>query len=42
LQGDLIEPVYGEFGFDVNGKIANEIARTLFSDLRLALGVKGF
>jgi hypothetical protein len=42
LQGDLIEPVYGDFGFDVNGKIANEIARTLFSDLRLALSVKGF
>ncbi len=42
LQGDLIEPVYGEFGFDVDGKIANEIARTLFSDLRLALSVKGF
>ncbi|MBC1277135.1 hypothetical protein GNF10_14515 [Nostoc sp. UCD121] len=42
LLGDLIEPVYGEFGFDINGKIANEIARTLFSDLRLALSVKGF
>ena len=42
LQGDLIEPVYGDFGFDINGKIANEIARTLFSDIRLALSVKGF
>lgn len=42
LQGDLVEPVYGDFGFDVNGKIANEIARTLFSDLRLSLNVKGF
>ncbi|WP_392476832.1 hypothetical protein [Nostoc sp. C110] len=42
LLGDLIEPVYGDFGFDINGKIANEIARTLFSDLRLALSVKGF
>ncbi|MBD2731875.1 hypothetical protein H6G96_37805 [Nostoc sp. FACHB-892] len=42
LQGDLIEPVYGDFGFDVNGKIANEIARTLFSDISLALSVKGF
>lgn len=42
LLGDLIEPVYGDFGFDINGKIANEIARTLFSDIRLALSVKGF
>ena len=42
LQGDLAEPLYGDFGFDINGKIANEIARTLFSDLRLALSVKGF
>ncbi|MHC5854912.1 hypothetical protein [Nostoc sp.] len=42
LLGDLVEPVYGDFGFDINGKIANEIARTLFSDLRLALSVKGF
>ncbi|MBE8968695.1 hypothetical protein IQ277_21475 [Nostocales cyanobacterium LEGE 12452] len=42
LQGDLVEPVYNNFGFDINGKIANEIARTLFSDIRLALSVKGF
>jgi hypothetical protein len=42
LQGDLVEPVYRDFGFDINGKIANEIARTLFSDIRLALSVKGF
>jgi hypothetical protein len=42
LQGDLVEPVYGDFGFDINGKIANEIARNLFSDIRLALSVKGF
>lgn len=42
LLGDLIEPVYGDFGFDINGKIANELARTLFSDIRLALSVKGF
>lgn len=42
LLGDLIEPVYGDFGFDINGKIANEIARTLFLDIRLALSVKGF
>ncbi|MBG1268098.1 hypothetical protein [Nostoc sp. WHI] len=42
LQGDLAEPVYGDFGFDINGKIANEIARTLFSDISLPLSVKGF
>ncbi|QLE46664.1 hypothetical protein FD723_41655 (plasmid) [Nostoc sp. C052] len=42
LAGDLVEPVYGDFGFDINGKIANEIARTLFTDIRLALSVKGF
>ncbi|MGJ5631218.1 hypothetical protein [Nostoc sp. CALU 1950] len=34
--------MYGEFGFDINGKIANEIARTLFTDISLALNVKGF
>jgi hypothetical protein len=39
---DLVEPVYGNFGFDVNGKIANKIARTLFCEIRLALSVKGF
>lgn len=42
LAGDLLEPVYGDFGFDISGKIANEIARTLFSDINLALSVKGF
>ncbi|WP_138506536.1 hypothetical protein [Nostoc sp. PA-18-2419] len=42
LLGDLVEPVYGDFGFDINGKIANEIARILFTDIRLALNVKGF
>lgn len=42
LAGDLIEPFYGDFGFDINGKIANEIARTLFTDISLALSVKGF
>lgn len=42
LQGDLAEPLYGDFGFDTNGKIANEIARTLFNDISLPLSVKGF
>ncbi|MBD2415946.1 hypothetical protein FACHB389_30215 [Nostoc calcicola FACHB-389] len=42
LAGELLEPQYGDFGFDISGKIANEIARTLFTDINLALSVKGF
>ena len=42
LQGDLVEPVYADFGFDINGRIANELARTIWQDLQLPLTVKGF
>ncbi|MTJ15272.1 hypothetical protein FJR11_22450 [Anabaena sp. UHCC 0187] len=41
LSGELVEPGYGDFGFDVNGRIANELARLLFQDLQLPLAVKG-
>ncbi|BAY96028.1 MULTISPECIES: hypothetical protein [unclassified Tolypothrix] len=40
--GDLVEPTYGDFGFDINGRIANELARTIWQDLQLPLSVKGF
>ncbi|MBD2536114.1 hypothetical protein H6G97_45095 [Nostoc flagelliforme FACHB-838] len=30
LQGDLLEPQYGEFGFDASGRIANAIAQWLW------------
>jgi regulator of replication initiation timing len=40
--GDLVEPTYGDFGFDINGRIANELARTIWQDLQLPLAVKGF
>lgn len=42
LIGDLVEPQYGQFGFDTNGQIANEIARLLFFELHLPLAVRGF
>ncbi|MBD2208089.1 hypothetical protein H6G33_37510 [Calothrix sp. FACHB-1219] len=42
LAGDLTEPQYADFGFDINGRIANELARTIWQDLQLPLAVKGF
>lgn len=42
LQGDLIEPVYGDFGFDVNGKIANSIAYDIWQSYKIPLIVNGF
>jgi predicted RNA-binding Zn-ribbon protein involved in translation (DUF1610 family) len=41
LQGDLIEPVYGEFGFDANGRIANAIAQWLWFNKQVPLKVTG-
>ena len=41
-RGEILEPQYGEFGFDANGKIANAIAREVFRDLGISLAVKGF
>jgi hypothetical protein len=42
LQGDLIEPEYGQFGYAVEGKIANDIARRVWEDLQIPLAVKGY
>ncbi|MBD2441004.1 hypothetical protein [Nostoc sp. FACHB-110] len=41
LQGDLLEPVYGEFGFDANGRIANAIASWLWFQKQIPLKVTG-
>jgi predicted nucleic acid-binding Zn-ribbon protein len=43
LNGDLLEPeVNNAFGFAIEGRIANELASRLFSDLQIPLAVKGF
>jgi hypothetical protein len=42
LQGDLIEPEYGQFGFDQNGRIANAIAEYLWNHHKIPLKVTGF
>lgn len=42
LEGDLIEPSYGQFGYSVEGKIANDIARSLWQDLSIPLAVTGY
>lgn len=41
LAGDLIEPQYGEFGFDANGRIANAIAQWLWFNKQVPLRVTG-
>ena len=42
LQGDLLEPEYGQFGFDQNGRIANAIAEWLWNHHKIPLCVTGF
>jgi hypothetical protein len=42
LAGDLVEPVYGQFGFDQNGRIANAIAEWLWNHHKIPLKVTGF
>ncbi len=42
LEGDLIEPSYGQFGYSVEGKIANDIARKVWEDLGIPLAVTGY
>jgi predicted RNA-binding Zn-ribbon protein involved in translation (DUF1610 family) len=42
LAGELVEPVYGEFGFDTNGKIANALAKEIFRLANIPLTVQGF
>jgi chemotaxis protein histidine kinase CheA len=42
LAGDLVEPSYGQFGFDPNGKIANALAEWLWNHHKIPLKVTGF
>jgi hypothetical protein len=43
LNGDLLEPeVNNAFGFAIEGRISNELASLIFSDLQIPLAVKGF
>jgi DNA-directed RNA polymerase subunit RPC12/RpoP len=42
LQGDLVQPEYGQFGYAVEGKIANDIARRVWEELQIPLAVKGY
>jgi hypothetical protein len=42
LLGDLLEPEYGQFGFDQNGRIANAIAEFLWNHHKIPLKVTGF
>ncbi|NER95479.1 MAG: hypothetical protein F6J86_16840, partial [Symploca sp. SIO1B1] len=42
LAGDLTESEYGQFGYSVEGKIANDIARWCWDNLQVPLSVKGY
>jgi len=42
LNGDLIEPEYGQFGFDQNGRITNALAEWLWNHHKIPLKVTGF
>ena len=42
LQGDLLQPEYGHFGYSIEGKIANDIARRFWEELQIPLAVKGY
>jgi len=42
LAGDLVEPVYGEFGFNPDGKIANALANWIWLHRQIPLKVTGF
>jgi ribosomal protein S27AE len=42
LNGDLLEPEYGQFGYAIEGKIANDIARRIWEGLQIPLAVKGY
>jgi hypothetical protein len=41
-KGDLLSPEYGQFGYAVEGKIANDLARRVWEDLQIPLAVKGY
>jgi predicted nucleic acid-binding Zn-ribbon protein len=42
LAGDLLEPEYGQFGFDPSGRIANALAEWLWTHRQIPLRVTGF
>jgi len=42
LQGDLLEPEYGKFGYQWDARIADDIARHVWSSLHIPLAVKGY
>ena len=42
LAGDLTEPEYGQFGYAIEGKIANDIARWCWDNLQIPLAIKDF
>ena len=42
LAGDLVEPNYGQFGYAIEGKIANDVARHVWESLQIPLSVKGY
>jgi hypothetical protein len=42
LNGDLIEPKYLEVAYSIEGRIANDIAREVFTTLQIPLAVKGY
>jgi hypothetical protein len=41
LQGDILEPQYGDFGFNESGRIANAIAQWLWFNKKIPLRVTG-
>lgn len=42
LAGDLIEPEYLPVAYSIEGRIANDIAKEIFSTLQIPLAVKGY
>lgn len=42
LNGDLVEPEYLAVAYSVEGRIANDIAREVFTSLQIPLAVKGY
>ncbi|NEQ65525.1 MAG: hypothetical protein F6K21_08500 [Symploca sp. SIO2D2] len=42
LAGDLTEPEYGQFGYAIEGKIANDIGRWTWDNLQVPLSIKGY
>src|SRR4028118_2346212 len=42
INGDLVEPEYLAVAYSVEGRIANDIAREVFTSLQIPLAVKGY